>query len=46
MGWEYSDVFRFDLGLVLQSKMRVCKLKGAYISLIIAARGLECETNK
>ena len=45
MGWESSDVFRFDLGPLLQDQMRIPKLKSAYNSLIIGPRGLQCETN-
>ena len=45
MDWESSDVIRFDLGPLLQGQTRVHKLKCAYISLIIAPRGLEYETN-
>ena len=42
MGWESSDVVRFDL---LQGQMRIAKLKSAYNLLIIGPRGLQCETN-
>ena len=35
MGWESSDVVRFDLGPLLQGQMRVAKLKSAYSLLII-----------
>ena len=45
MGWESSDVFRFDLGPLLQGQMRTAKLKSAYNSLIIDPRGWQCETN-
>ena len=45
MGWECSDVFRFDLGPLLQGQMRTPKVKSAYDSLIIGPRGLQCETN-
>ena len=45
MGWESSDVVRFDLGPVLQVQMRILKLKSAYNSLIIGPKGLLCETN-
>ena len=45
MGWESFDVFRFDLGPLLQDQMRIAKLKSAYNSLIIDPRGLQCETN-
>ena len=39
MGWESSDVVRFDLGPVLQGQTRVAKLKIVYNSLIIGPRG-------
>ena len=45
MGWESSDMFRFDLGAPPSAEMRVAKLKSAYNSLIIAPRGLGCQTN-
>ena len=45
MGWESSDVDRFDFGSLRQGQMRIIKLKNVYNSLIIGARGLECETN-
>ena len=45
MGWESFDVVRFDLGPLLQGQTRIAKLKSAYNSLIIASRGLQCETN-
>ena len=45
MGWESSDVVRFDLGPLLQGQMMIGKLKSAYNSLIIGPRGLQCETN-
>ena len=35
MGWEYSDVFRFDLGPLLQGETRIAALKSAYNSLIM-----------
>ena len=43
MGWESSDVVRFDFGPLLQGQMRVVKLKSAYNSLNIGPRGLQCE---
>ena len=43
MGWK-SDVFRFDLGPLLQGPMRMAKLKSAYNSYMIGSRGLQCET--
>ena len=45
MGWESFDVFRFDLGPLLQGQMRIAKLISAYNSLIIDPRGLQCETS-
>ena len=45
MGWKSSDVFRFDLGPLLQDQMRIAKLKSAYNSFIIGPRGWKCETN-
>ena len=45
MGGESSDVFRFDLGPLLQGQMRIAKLKSAYNSLISGLKGLQCETN-
>ena len=45
MGWESSDVLRFDLRPHLQGQTRIAKLKSAYNSLIIGPRGLQCETN-
>ena len=35
MGWESSDVVRFDLGSLLQGQTRIAKLKSAYKLLII-----------
>ena len=45
MGWESSDVVRFDLGPLLQGQTRIPKLKSTYNSHIIGPRGLQCETN-
>ena len=45
MGLEYSDVVRFDLGLLLQGQTRISKPKSAYDLLIIGPRGLQRETN-
>ena len=45
MGWECSDVLRFDLGHLLQGQTRTPKLKSAYNLLTIGPRGLQCETN-
>ena len=44
MGWEFTDVVRFDLGPLLQGQTRMAKPKSAYNSLIIGPRGLQCET--
>ena len=35
MGWESSDVFRFDLLPLLQGQLRVAKLKSDYKSLLL-----------
>ena len=40
MGWESSDVIRFELGPLLPGQMRIGKLKSACNLLIIAPRGL------
>ena len=40
MDWESFDVFRFDLGPLLQGQTRIAKVKSAYNSLIIGPRGL------
>ena len=40
MGWESPNVVRFDLGPLLQSQMKIAKLKSAYNLLIIGPRGL------
>ena len=45
MGWESSDLVRFDLEPLLQGQTRTAKLKSAYNSFIIGPRGLQCETN-
>ena len=45
MGWESSDVVKFDLEPLLQGQTIIAKLKSAYNSLIIEPRGLECQTN-
>ena len=45
MGCESSDVVGFDLGPLLQGRMRIAKLESGYNSLIIGPRGLQCETN-
>ena len=45
MGWQSSDVVRFDLGPLLQGLTRIPKLKSAYDSLIIGPRGLQFETH-
>ena len=43
MDCESSDVVRFDISPLLQGQMRTAKLKGAYYSLIIDPRGLQCK---
>ena len=45
MGWESSDMVRFDLEHLLQGQMRTAKLERVYNSFIIDPRGLQCETN-
>ena len=40
MGWDSFGVVRFDLGPLLQGRMRIAELKSAYNSLIIGSRGL------
>ena len=45
MGWESSDVIKFDLGHLPQGQTRIAKLKSAYNSIIIGPRGLGCETS-
>ena len=45
MGWESSDVFRFDLWTLLQGRTKIAKLKNSYNLLIIGLTGLQCETN-
>ena len=45
IGWESSDVVRFDLGPLLQGQTRIAKLKRVYNLFIIDPRGLQCETN-
>ena len=43
MGWESSDVVRFDLEPLLQGQTRTAKLKRVYNSFIIDPRGLKCD---
>ena len=45
MGWESSDVFKFDFGPLLQGEMRITKVKSAYNLLIVGLRDLQCKTN-
>ena len=45
MGWEYSNVVRFDHGPLSQGLTRIVKFKSAYNPFIIDPRGLQCETN-
>ena len=41
MGWESSEVVKFDLGPHLRGETRIAKLKSAYNSLIIGPKGLQ-----
>ena len=43
MGWESSDMARFDLGPFHQGQTRVAKLNRANNLLITSPRGLQCE---
>ena len=43
MGWKPFGVVRFDLGPLLQVRMRIAKVKSAYNSLITASTGLQCK---
>ena len=43
MGWESSDVVRFDLWPLLQGQTGIAKFKSAYNSLIISRRALARE---
>ena len=45
MGCESYDVFRFDLGPLLQGQTRIGKLESAHNLLVICPGGLQCETN-
>ena len=45
MGWESSDVVRFDLGPLLQGEIRTAEVKSDYNLLSIGPTGLQCETN-
>ena len=45
MGWEFSNVFRFNLGLLLQGQMILVRLKLSYKSLISGPGVLGCEIN-
>ena len=45
MGWESSDVVRFEPGPLFQGQMRIAKLKNVYNLLVIGPRCLQCETN-
>ena len=40
MGWESSDVVRFDLGPLFHGQTRITKIKSAYNLLIIGPRCL------
>ena len=43
--WAGNLLFRPDLGPLLQGQTKIPKPKGAYNSLIIGPRGLQCEIN-
>ena len=45
MGWDSSDVVRFDLGPLSQGQMRIARLESAYNLLIIGPKVLRCETD-
>ena len=45
MGWDFSDLVKFDLEPLLQGQTRTVQLKSAYNFLIIGPRGLQCEIN-
>ena len=45
MGWESSDVTKFDLGPLLKGQTRIAKLKSDYNSLMIGPTGLQCQSN-
>ena len=45
MGWESSDVVRFDFEPLLQGQTMIAKLKRVYNLFIIGPRSLQCETN-
>ena len=37
IGWESSNVVKFDLGLLLQGQTRIAKLKSAYVTYVSGA---------
>ena len=45
MGWESSDVVKFEFGPLLQGQRSIAKLKSAYNLLIIGPRDLQSEAN-
>ena len=45
MGWEFSDVVRFNFKPLLQGQTRTAKFKSVCNLLIIGPRGLQYETN-
>ena len=45
MSSESFDVVKFDLGTLLQGRMKIAKLKSAHRLLIIGPRVLGCEIN-
>ena len=40
MGWDSFSVVRFDLGPLVQGKMRITTVKSAYSSLLLGPRGV------
>ena len=42
MGWESSDVVRFDLGLLLEGQTTIAKVKSSYNLLSLGPRVLQC----
>ena len=43
MGWESFDVFRFDLGPLLQGQMRIAKLKVLITRLLLTLEACNVE---
>ena len=42
IGWESSDIVRFEPGPLFRGQMRIAKLRSACNTLIIGPRGLQC----